>query len=76
MIYLLLSELRSNYEGGSRIHVCAFVKPLVLPGCLPLFPTDLNNLLTKDFTPLLVTVSDRVMEGPTGQIRRMGSLLI
>lgn len=76
IMYLLSSGLRSNYEGGSRIYVCAFVKPLVLPGCLPLFPTDLNDLSTNDSTPLLATVSDRVMEGPTGQIRRTRSLLI
>lgn len=76
MMYLSSSGLRSNYEGGSRIHVCAFVKPLVLQGCLPLFPTDLNDLSINDSTPLLATVSDRVMEGPTGQIRRMESLLI
>lgn len=38
-MYLLLSELRSNYEGESRIYVCALAKPLVSPSCLPHFPT-------------------------------------
>ena len=39
MMYLSSSGLRSNYEGESRIHVCALAKPLVSPGCLPHFPT-------------------------------------
>ena len=40
MMYLLLSGLRRNHEGESRIHVCTFVKPLVSQGCLSQFPTD------------------------------------
>ena len=43
-MYLLSSELRSNYKGESRIHVCAFAKPLVLPGYLPYFPTIIYNI--------------------------------
>ena len=39
MMYLSSSGLRSNYEGESRIHVCAFAKPLVSQGCLSHFPT-------------------------------------
>ena len=39
MMYLSLSGLRSNYEGESRIHVCAFAKSVVSQGCLPHFPT-------------------------------------
>ena len=40
MMYLSLSELRSNYEGESRIHFCVFAKPVVSQGCLPHFPTE------------------------------------
>lgn len=41
IMYLSLSELRSNYEGESRIHVCALAKPLISPSCLPHFPTTI-----------------------------------
>ena len=48
MMYLSLSGLRSNYEGESRIHVCAFAKSLVSQGCLPDFPTLLLPSLGTD----------------------------
>ena len=38
-----LSGLRSNYEGESRIHVCAFAKPLVESRALGLFATFHNT---------------------------------
>ena len=44
MMYLSSSGLRSNYEGESRIHVCALAKPLVSPGCLPHFPTKVSSI--------------------------------
>ena len=55
IIYSLSSRLRSNYEEESRVHICAFAKPLVSQGCLPHFPTKIFKIINSSF--LIITLT-------------------